>query len=123
MREVVEIASCKTILDDNRGYVYRYFLVKNCKNIHVDKNEFSVKSYGIEAVREEILNGKIISIEREVVNHISPDRMKVVELIFMLQDNEVSPLHLYEVVGNYMDEWVYDFDREISKAVTQLVFM
>lgn len=123
MREVVEIASCKTILDDNRGYVYRYFLVKKCKNIHVDKNEFKVKSYGIEAVREEILNGKIVSIEKNIVQHISPDRMKVVELIFMLQENEVSPLHLLEVVGSYMDEWVYDFDREINKAMTQLVFM
>lgn len=123
MREIVEIASCRTLLDDKRGYNYRYFLVKNCKPFYLGNKDVDVKCYGIEVIREEIIEGKIITIEREAIEHISPDKTKVIELIMYLQMHEVSPVHLVDVVGKYVDEWVCDFDKELSTTITKLVFV
>ncbi|CDF57695.1 DUF6514 family protein [Thermobrachium celere] len=121
MRDVVEIASCRTILDDNKSYVYKYYLVKNCKKINVGDDEFDIKCFGIEVLREEIVDDKVISIEKNWVDYVSTDRTKVLELIIYLQKNEVSPVHLVEIIGEYVDEWVSDFDNEVSKIEAKLV--
>ncbi|SHF09540.1 DUF6514 family protein [Caloramator proteoclasticus] len=122
MKDVVEIASCRTILDDNRSYIYRYYMVKNCKKFYVKENELEIKCYGIEVVREDYDKNKIVATERERIDFVSTDRTKVIKLLIELQRNEVSPVHLLEVVGEYVDEWTSDFDNEISKLEAKLVF-
>lgn len=122
MKDVVEIASCRTILDDNKSYIYRYYMVKNCKKFYVKENELEIKCYGIEVVREDYDKNNIVATERERIDFVSTDRTKVLKLLIDLQRNEVSPVHLLEVVGEYVDEWTSDFDNEISKLEAKLVF-
>ena len=57
------------------------------------------------------MNGQEINnIERDSVEYISPALYKVNSLLSLLYNNNVSPVHLVDVIGEYVDEYVEDFD-------------
>lgn len=98
-------------------YNYFYRLLKGKVSISYETDTIEVQSYGIEIERHDVLNGELINIERDFVKNISPDRDKVHNLLRLLYDHAVSPIHLIDVIGNYIDEYIIDFDREISCMV------
>jgi hypothetical protein len=69
-----------------------------------------IQSYGIEVERNDIQDGKIFNIERDIIKNISPHRHKVQALTKLLYDNMVSPINFVEVLGDYVDEYISDFD-------------
>lgn len=69
-------------------------------------------AYGIVVEKLSIDNNQVIDINRECVELVSPIREKVEKLQKMLYNYEVSPIHLIDVAGEYIDECVLDFDKE-----------
>ncbi|WP_368253287.1 DUF6514 family protein [Clostridium paraputrificum] len=53
------------------------------------------------------------------VKYISTQRHKVKGLLNLLYKNEVSPIHLIDIIGEYVDKWVEDFE-ESKKIVNML---
>lgn len=116
MFEKKEICSCRNILDGSIEYIYRYFLIEDIKSVIINGQRVDVPSYGIEISRELILNGKTADLYGERLDSISSTMGKVLELIEYLKDNEVSPIHLVDIVGEKADEWVADFE-EAAKSL------
>ena len=48
-------------------------------------------------------------IERNEIRKISNSKTKVEWLLNLLKDNNVSPIHLVDILGSYVDEYVSDF--------------
>lgn len=67
------------------------------------------QAYGIEVERQDIKNGSLINIERNSVKLISTNEEKVKKLFDLISKNNVSPIHLIDVIGEYVDEYVSDF--------------
>lgn len=99
--------------DTRRNYFYR--LTKDRISLALGGDEMEVQSYGIEIERQDIANGSIVNIERDCVKSISPHRHKVHNLLKLLYDNCVSPLHLIDVLGEYIDEYIVDFDEALKE--------
>jgi hypothetical protein len=99
---------------ENIKHVYLYRLLKNKVHITYGKDTIEVQSYGIEIERQDVIDGKLINLERDSVKSISPERYKVHNLLKLLYDNIVSPIHLIDVLGDYIDEYIIDFDKEIK---------
>lgn len=70
-----------------------------------------VQAYGIELDRVDYKDGKIINTVMDAVQVISPQKEKVKSLLQMLYKNQVSPLHLVDIIGEYVDNYVSDFDN------------
>lgn len=113
MYDKLESFSCQTNMPGEK-YIYRYFLLQTIKKILVNDCEINVPCYGIEISSEKIIDDRIVDIYSENIKCMSPEKNKVLELIDMLRENEVSPVHLVDITGDKVDEWVSDFEPEIS---------
>ena len=80
---------------------YTYSLTKESLN--------NVQAYGIKVDRVDIKDGAIINRVEDGVKYISTQRHKVKGLLNLLYKNEVSPIHLIDIIGEYVDKWVEDF--------------
>lgn len=99
---------------DDVKCVYLYRLLKGSISITYGVDTIEVQSYGVEIERQDIVDGNLVNIERDCVKSISPERHKVHNLLKLLYDNNVSPIHLIDVLGEYIDEYIVDFDKEIK---------
>lgn len=98
-------------------------LIVDVKNVEKNVEELEVKYqyrltqsvindtevYGIEVQRDDFKQGKLINLERNSINIISPIRGKVEEMLEKIWRYEVSPIHLVEVLGEEVDNCVFDF--------------
>lgn len=82
-------------------YNYYYKLTEN-------NYEYGV-AYGIEVIRNDIKNDKIINVEKNEVKLVSPNKQKVRSLVNLLFEGEVSPVHLIDIIGEEVDKCVFDF--------------
>lgn len=99
-------------------------VVKECFDITVEKENYKMnyfyrmtfgrfkgrQVYGIEVERQDIIDGELVKIERDSVNYISTHKEKVKKLFDLVSKNNVSPIHLIDVIGEYVDEYVSDFN-------------
>lgn len=99
--------------DIKRNYFYR--LTKDRVTLSIDGENVEVQSYGIEIERQDVVNGSIVNIERESIKSISPHRHKVHNLLKLLCENCVSPVHLIDILGEYIDEYIIDFDEALKE--------
>ena len=67
-------------------------------------------AYGIEAERQDFIEDKLVKIEREEIRKISNIKEKVEKLMYLLNDNLVSPIHMVDILGSYVDKYVSDFN-------------
>lgn len=93
--------------DDDVEFRYAYRLIK--------KDYKGIIAYGIEIERKDYVDLININLEREKIDIISPNRYKVKQLLMKLYNNQVSPLHLIDIIGSYVDEHVYEFDIGIQE--------
>jgi len=100
----------KSLVEGKTEFNYSYRIIKNDFFIRLKSGTISVQVYGIEAEREDYKNEELINIERESIEYISPHRHKVQELLKTLYENTVSPIHLIDVLGEHIDEYVIDFE-------------
>lgn len=104
----------KSELDDDMKRVYFYRMIKSKININYNWDTIPIQSYGIEVERQDMLNDKLVNVCRDCVRNISPDRYKVHNLLKLLYDGQVSPIHLVEVIGDYVDEYILEFDKQLK---------
>lgn len=107
----------KIVLADGIEYRYEYRITR--ANILLSEYGINkeVQSYGLEVERRDLVDEKVINIERDNVVNISPQRHKVQGLAKLLYDNVVSPVNFIEVVGENIDDYIIDYDevfRDIS---------
>ncbi|WP_125153993.1 DUF6514 family protein [Clostridium rectalis] len=95
-------------------YIYSYRLLKGKISLNYGADSIDVQAYGIEIERQDKLNGNVFNIERDRVKSISPQRHKVHNLLRLMYDNSVSPIHLIEILGDYIDEYIIDFDNVVK---------
>jgi hypothetical protein len=106
----------KSINDNGIERKYEYKILRSS----FIRNECSgeeIQSYGIEVERKDIQSGKVFNFERNIIKNISPHRYKVQALAKLLCDNAVSPINFVEVLGDYVDEYIGDFDS-INKNIS-----
>ena len=114
---IVESMVRNEICEDMRkNYFYR--LTKDKVSLELGQATMEVQSYGIEIERQDILNNSIVNIERESVKSISPHRHKVHNLLKLLYNHCVSQVHLIDVLGDYIDEYIVDFDEALKEIAT-----
>ena len=89
-------------------YIYR--LTKSSFPVEISGEIVNLDCYGIETECQEIVDNCVASVERSAIEKISTSRYKVHNLFKLLFDNSVSPVHLIDVIGEYVDEYVSDFD-------------
>jgi hypothetical protein len=97
---------------------YFYRLIKGQASLVINGEKMTVQTYGIEIERQDVREGEIVNIERDSVSSISPQRHKVHNLLRLLYDHEVSPIHLIDVIGEYVDEYIIDFDMVSNSEVS-----
>lgn len=114
---VVESLSNCVIVDDMK-YVYNYRMLKDKLMLTTEGDTMEVQTYGIEVERQDVVNGVLVGVERDSINNISPHRHKVHNLLKLLCDNSVSPLQLVDIIGEYVDEYVNDFDETLDRIAT-----
>jgi hypothetical protein len=122
MYEKIESFSCETNIN-GESYVYKYFLLYSLKKMTIENSEIEIPCYGIEITRERLGNDGVIDIYSENINCISPQKSKVIQLLYMLKENEVSPIHLVDIAGEFVDDCVGDFDLEISNESRKLAYV
>lgn len=106
------VGSCKTELDDGNVFLYKYFLTQSQKDIYSDSGYTAVIAYGIEATCEKVLDDITMNVCTDAIECISPNKEKVMELIEFLKKHEVSPIHLVDIAGPFIDDCVDDFEEE-----------
>jgi hydroxymethylpyrimidine pyrophosphatase-like HAD family hydrolase len=109
---VENLISSETCGEIKHNYSYR--MIKSKIVLNSGRDTMEVQSYGIEVERQDFQNGSLINIERECIKSISPHRHKVHNLLKMLFDYAVSPIHLYDILGEYVDEYIVDFDEALK---------
>ena len=87
---------------DNLRHDYQYRIIETKYN--------EVNTYGIEIERKDFNNDVLINIERNSIEKISYYLEKVRELLSILYKNEVSPIHLVDIIGEKVDEYVSEFN-------------
>lgn len=86
---------------DNLRHDYQYRIIETKYD--------EVNTYGIEIERKDFNNDVLINIERNSIEKISYYLEKVRELLSILYKNEVSPIHLVDIIGEKVDEYVSEF--------------
>lgn len=92
---------CKEVKLEDKCYKFCYRLTETCFKGNV--------VYGIEVERKDFNNEVLINIERDSIEKISPNKGNVESLVDKLHKYEVSPIHLIDVIGEYVDNYVADF--------------
>ena len=100
----------KNVVSEEMNSIYSYKLVKGEKDIKVGFNSDSYITYGIEIERRDYSDDELVRVERELCENISPIKEKVNEFMIKLYSGVVSPYHLIDILGEEIDESVYDFN-------------
>ncbi|MGG7060064.1 DUF6514 family protein [Clostridium tertium] len=87
--------------NDNKEIRYSYRMIS--------ESFFGVQAFGIEAERQDLIEGNVVQIERDLIRKISNKEDKVKTLLNLLHDYQVSPIHLVDILGEYVDNYVSDF--------------
>lgn len=95
-------------------YHYNYKLIRGFVTMQVGNEVLAIQSYGIEVERQDLKKGSVVNTVKESIQNISPQRHKVQELLRMIYKNGVSPIHLVEVLGEYVDTYIADFDLDVN---------
>lgn len=105
----------KVYREDGLEHNYSYRMTKSKICLSGYENPIELQSYGIEIERQDIVKGDIINIERDYVRNISCQRYKVHRLLKLLYHNSVSPIHLIDILGEYVDKYIEDFDNQLKE--------
>ena len=108
----------KKVTEGDAKHNYFYRLVKSQISVSMDNIPTQVQAYGIEIERQDIINDTVVFIERDCIQNISPQRHKVKNLLKLLYENTVSPIHMIEILGDYVDEYISDFDEMLKNIGT-----
>ena len=82
--------------------IYNYRLIK--------EDYLNGQAYGIEVERMDFIEDILVNIERDEIRKISNIKEKVNYLLEIIHKNKVSPIHIVDILGEYVDNYVIDFN-------------
>ena len=91
----------KLVSFDDRESKYIYRIVENSIR--------NRQAFGIEIERQDFEEGEVINLERDIVDIVASNQRKAEDILMLLFNNLVSPIHLVDIVGEYADLCVNDF--------------
>ena len=74
-----------------------------------EKNIRNKQAFGIEIERQDFNDGEVINLERDYVSLVADEEKKANDLLVLLFNNLVSPIHLVDIVGEYSDLCAAEF--------------
>lgn len=80
-------------------YIYR-MTEKNIKNR---------QAFGIEIERQDFNDGQVVNLERDYVSLVASEEKRANDILLLLFNNLVSPIHLVDIVGEYSDLCAAEF--------------
>lgn len=95
----------QSLFENDKEIKYSYRLIR--------EKFFNGQAYGIEVERQDFFKDKLVYIERNEIRRISNIKSKVEWLLNLLNDNMVSPIHIVDVLGSYVDDYVSDFKEAL----------
>ncbi|WP_346930201.1 DUF6514 family protein [Clostridium sp.] len=95
---------------------YTYNLIQSELEIHMDGERRVIDVYGVEIESEVKNKGKHVKQYKEHVQCITPNKYKGSELLGLLKNNVVSPIHLIDIIEEYIETYYADFD-EVVQAI------
>lgn len=69
------------------------------------------KCYGISIKRTDYLNEIIVKEVKESVELVTPDLERATQFVDMLSEKNVSPFHLIDIISEYEDKFIDDFNK------------
>lgn len=103
MKIVEEYTSINKNQDIEFRYSYRL----------IEKSLNNLELYGIEVERKDYIGSRNVNIERERIDTISMEKGKVEKIINELYAGQVSPIHVIDIAGHYVDECAYEFKYDL----------
>jgi hypothetical protein len=98
-----------SMVRENDGVELRYFY-------RITKSQYcGFPAYGVEIERKDYLGLRKIKEEKDSIEFVSTQMHKVKQIVMNLCNYEVSPIHLVDILGEFVDEHVYEFDMILSK--------
>lgn len=98
-----------SIIKENEGRELRYFY-------RLTQSQYqNFPAYGIEIVREDYQGTVKVGEDKEYIKFVSTQRHRVKQMVISLYKNEVSPIHLVDILGEFVDGQVYEFDMGLIK--------
>jgi hypothetical protein len=94
----------------DKDHIYYFKMTKSSIEISETHLPFEMKLYGIEIERQDMISEKMVKVEKDCIKFISPHRYKVHNLLKVLYENIVSPIHLIDIAGEYADDLSCDYD-------------
>lgn len=89
-----ELYGTSMIKYENKEEVLEYYLLNNIDEID-DKNKIGI--YGIEIIKKDD-----VSEEKSFVSDLTVNKGFAEEIIKTIRDNMVTPVHLYDVLENFL---------------------
>lgn len=86
------VGATSVIVDGGENMDLKYYLIKEEKTFE-DIND-PITTYGVEIDKN--------NIEREMIRDVSVNEAKVNKVISTLINNQVTPIHLYDVIENFL---------------------
>ena len=74
-----------------------------------ENNIRNKQAFGIEIERQDFNDGEVITLERDSVSLVADEEKKANDLLLLLFNNLVSPIHLVDIVGEYSDLCAAEF--------------
>ena len=99
MRIKMSLSKIVNFDDKESRYIYRI----------VENSIRNRQAFGIEIERQDFEEGEVINLERDIVDIVASNQRKAEDILMLLFNNLVSPIHLVDIVGEYADLCVNDF--------------
>lgn len=100
-----------SMVRENQGIESKYFY-------RIIKSQYcGFPAYGVEIERNDYRGLTKIKEEKDSIELVSTQRHKVKQIVMNLCNYEVSPIHLVDILGEFVDEHAHEFDMALSKEV------
>ena len=74
-----------------------------------EKNIINRQAFGIEIERQDFNDGQVVNLERDYVSLVASEEKRANDILLLLFNNLVSPIHLVDIVGEYSDLCAAEF--------------
>lgn len=103
----------KTLVNNillDKEYIYTYNLLETNLNLEKENCTKTVQAYGIEIICETKEKGITYSVNKDQELYISPKMERIELLMDKFYNNNLSPIHLIEVLDEVIEEYIFEFD-------------
>jgi len=110
---IVETLKCNEVCGED-VVEYTYKLIQRELSMDVQGGRRVIEAYGIEVESRIKGNNESGQVFKDEVKYITPCKNKGREFLNMLKDNSVSPIHLIDIIEEYIEEYYMDFNNVVE---------